>query len=398
MGLSRPFIYLQPTHGYAKLTPIDQGTTRALNISNFKKSAARTTSFGTTADPNIARTQNQVPGGGMLARSGSKDPTTRIYAPRPYTPSTALLQGPVTGYSGSEFKTPSLPFSKSIDEATVGQGSVETIAHQSASNSDASVSGLFRPMSSHPQDEMGTATHRPSSRPSFFGNAQFPFDNVTNNQDDSGYYSSVSEQNDNDGDQLSLPSSRSDAVRPAASGNEVQATRTRNMRPAHNPDFEPNFANPTKRTRPASPGDGEDVILPARSHELSKRPCVRRSPLHSRGSVSETPLIERVSPGPGGTQTFVLPPNVPHPSVTMGDFPGLDFSEADLGRYAELYEKGAERWSRATMEEWLSGANDIMAKFTEMVDMVSLSFRLCLGSLGGVPIYFLLSLRRSRNT
>jgi hypothetical protein len=82
----------------------------------------------------------------------------------------------------------------------------------------------------------------------------------------------------------------------------------------------------------------------------------------------------------------------------MGDFPGLDFSEADLGRYAELYEKGAERWSRATKEEWLSGANDIMTKFTEMVDMVSLSFRLYLGPLGGVPICFLLSLRRLRNT
>ena len=391
-------IYLQPTHGYAQLTPIDQGTTRALNISNFKKSAPRTTSFGTTADPNIASTQNQVPSGSMLARSGSKGSTTRIYAPRPFTPSTALLQGPVTGFSGSEFKTPSLPFSKSIDEAAARQGSVETTACQPASNPDASVSDLFRPMSSHPQDETGTATQRPSSRPSFFGNAQFPFDNVTNNQDDSGYYSSVSEQNDNDGDQLSTPSSRSDAVRPTASGNGLQATRTLNMRPAHNPDFEPNFANPTKRTRPASPGDGEDVILPVRSHELSKRPCVRRSPLRSHGSVPQTPLFERVSPGPGGTQTFVLPPNVPHPSVNMGDFPGLDFSEADLGRYAELYEKGAERWARATMEEWLSGANDIMTKFTEMVDMVSLSFRLCLGPLGGVPICFLLSLRRLRNT
>jgi len=335
----------------------------------------------------------------MLARSGSKGSTTRIYAPRPYTPPTALLQGPVTGFSGSEFKKPSLPFSKSIDEAASGQGSVETIALQSASNSDAAVSDLFRPMSSRPQDEMGAApAHRPSSRPSFFGNAQFPFDNAASNQDDSGYYSSMSEQTDNEGDRLSVPANRSDAVRPAASGNEAQPTRSLNMRAALNPDFESNFANPTKRTRPASPGDREDIILPTRSHELSKRPCVRRSPLRSHGSVSQTPLFESVSPGPGGTQTFVLPPNVPHPSATMGDFPGLEFSEADLGRYAELYEKGAERWSRATMEEWLSGANDIMAKFTEMVDMVSLSFRLCLVPLGGVPISFLLPLRRLRNT
>jgi len=383
LGLSAPFIYLQPTHGYAELTPIDQGTTRALNISNFKKSAPRTTSFGTTPDPDIARNQNEVPGGGMLARSGSKGSTTRIYAPRPYTP-TGLLQGPITGFSGSEFKKPSLPFSnsKSIDEAAAGPGSIENIARQSASNSDAAASDSFRPMAIRPQDEMGAApAHRPSSRPSFFGNAQFPFDNVASNQDDSGYYSSVSEQTENEGDRLSIPANRtSDAVRPA--GNEVEAKRSLSVRTALNPDFDLNFANPTKRTRPASPADREDVILPTRSHELSKRPCVRRSPLRSHGSVSQTPLFENVSPGPEGTQAFVLPPNVPHPLATMGDFPGLEFSEADLGRYAELYETGAERWSRATMEEWLSGANDIMAKFTEMVDMVSLSSCLCFGLSG----------------
>lgn len=335
----------------------------------------------------------------MLARSGSKGSTARIYAPRPYTPPTALLQGPVTGFSGSEFKKPSLPFSKSIDEGAAGQGPVETIALQSASNSDAAVSDLLRPMSSRPHDEMGAApAHRPSSRPSFFGNAQFPFDNVASNQDDSGYYSTVSEQTDNKGDRLSVPANLSDAVRPAASGNEVQPTRSLNMRAALNPDFEFNLANPTKRTRPTSPGDREDIILPTRSHELSKRPCVRRSPLPSHGSVPPTPLFESVSPGPGGKQTIVPPPNVPHPSATMGDFPGLEFSEADLGRYAELYEKGAERWSRATMEEWLSGGNDVMAKFTEMVDMVSLSSRLCLVLLGHVPISLLLPHRRLRNT
>lgn len=383
MGLSAPFIYLQPTHGYAELTPIDQGTTRALNISNFKKSAPRTTSFGTTADPDIARNQNEVPGGGMLARSGSKGSMMRIYAPRPYTPPTALLQGPITGSSGSEFKKPSLPFSnsKSIDEAATGPGSIENIARQSASNSDGAGSDSFRPMTIRPQDEMGAApAHRPSSRPSFFGTAQFPFDNVATNQDDSGYYSSMSEQTENEGDRLSTVANRSVAIRPAASGNEVQATRSLNVRAAPNPDFDLNFANPTKRTRPVSPADREDGILLTRSHELSKRPCVRRSPsLRSHGSVSQAPLFENVSPGP---QAFVLPPNVPHPSATMGDFPGLEFSDADLGRYAELYQKGTERWSRVAMEEWLSGANDIMSKFTEMVDMVSLSFRLCLGLSG----------------
>jgi hypothetical protein len=379
LGLSAPFIYLQPTHGYAELTPIDQGTTRALNISTFKKSAPRTSSFGTTADPDIARNQNEVPGCGMLARSGSKGSMTRIYAPRPYTPPTALLQGPITGSSGSEFKKPSLPFSnsKSIDEAAAGPGSIENIARQSASNSDAAVSDSFRPMTNRSHDEMGAApAHRPSSRPSFFGTAQFPFDNVASNQDDSGYYSSVSEQTENEGDRLSIPVN---AIRPAASGNDVQATRSLNVRAAPNADFDLSFANPTKRTRPASPADREDGILPTRSHELSKRPCVRRSPLRSHGSVSQAPLFENVSPGP---QAFVLPPNVPHPSETMGDFPGLEFSEADLGHYAELYEKGTERWSRATMEEWLSGANDIMSKFTEIVDMVSLSFRSCLGPSG----------------
>ncbi|KAI9507865.1 hypothetical protein F5148DRAFT_49798 [Russula earlei] len=56
--------------------------------------------------------------------------------------------------------------------------------------------------------------------------------------------------------------------------------------------------------------------------------------------------------------------------VTLGDLPGLEFSGADLERYAELYEKGAECWSRSTMEEWLAGANDIMAKFSDLLDII----------------------------
>jgi hypothetical protein len=67
----------------------------------------------------------------------------------------------------------------------------------------------------------------------------------------------------------------------------------------------------------------------------------------------------------------LLPHKVSSPTATIEGFPGLEFSEDDLGRYAELYEKGTERWSRSTMDEWLAGANDIMVKFSEMMDMVS---------------------------
>jgi hypothetical protein len=61
----------------------------------------------------------------------------------------------------------------------------------------------------------------------------------------------------------------------------------------------------------------------------------------------------------------------------MGELPGLEFSEADLARYAELYERGSERWSKAPMEEWVAGADEVLAKFGEMIDMVSLSFLAC---------------------
>jgi hypothetical protein len=216
-------------------------------------------------------------------------------------------------------------------------------------------------MSCRPQDEVvqmnavPAPVRRPPSRPSFFGGggAQFSFDGVTNSLDDSGYFSSVSEHNDNEGDRLAAaaPANRNDPLR--------------------------NFANQAKRIRPASPGDREDIVLDPRLNELSKRPCVRRSPLRSHGSPSQAAPLGRMSPA--DTQTFTLPPNVPHPTAAIGDFPGLEFSDADLGHYAELYEKGAERWSKSTMEDWLSGANDIMAKFTERMDMVSPSFRSCLG-------------------
>jgi hypothetical protein len=49
---------------------------------------------------------------------------------------------------------------------------------------------------------------------------------------------------------------------------------------------------------------------------------------------------------------FVLPPRIPHPMAAMGELPGLEFSEADLVRYAELYERGSERWSKL---RWRNG-------------------------------------------
>jgi hypothetical protein len=189
----------------------------------------------------------------------------------------------------------------------------------------------------------------PPSRPSFFGGGQFSTDNVAGSLDDSGYFSSVSEHNDNEGDRIPVA---------AAAANRNNGVR--------------NFANQAKRVRPASPGDRGEVVLDARLRELSKRPCVRRSPLRSHGPLPQATPLGSLSPG--GTQPFVLPPNIPQPTAAIGDFPGLEFSDADLSRYAELYEKGAERWSKSTMEEWLSGSDDIMARFTEMMNMVSLSF------------------------
>jgi hypothetical protein len=301
---------------------------------------------------------------GSTSAKGSS--ITRIYAPRPFTPPTTLLQGTIPGFLAPEFKKPSLPFpSKGVDEAATGLSSVETTngtrPNPSVSHADAATAGaassMFRPMSCRPQDEVVQMSAVPAPvcgppiRPSFFGGGgQFSFDNVASSLDDSGYFSSVSEQNDNEGDRLQVvaagPTNRNDAVR--------------------------NYAHQAKRIRPASPGDREDVVLDARSRELPKRPCVRQSPLPSHGSLSETIPLRGVSPT--GMQTFVLPPNVPHPTAAMGDFPGLEFSDTDLARYAELYEKGADRWSKSTMEEWLSGTNDIMARFAEIMDIVSLSF------------------------
>jgi hypothetical protein len=304
----------------------------------------------------------------MLARPGAKSSsTTRIYAPRPFTPPITFLQGTGTGFSGPEFKKPSLPFApnlKGVDEGAdyaSGQNSVEigTRPCPSAPNADATTAGaasnLFRPKSCRPQDEvvqMGAVAappRGPPSRPSFFGGGQFSTDNVAGSLDDSGYFSSVSEHNDNEGDRIPVA---------AAAANRNNGVR--------------NFANQAKRVRPASPGDRGEVVLDARLRELSKRPCVRRSPLRSHGPLPQATPLGSLSPG--GTQPFVLPPNIPQPTAAIGDFPGLEFSDADLSRYAELYEKGAERWSKSTMEEWLSGSDDIMARFTEMMNMVSLSF------------------------
>jgi hypothetical protein len=393
-------------------------TSRPLNISSFKKSASRSTGSNaranTTTDPGsdsiTAHNQNQnknlAHGGsgstGLLGRSKSSGvnsrgtaPSPRIYAPRPFTPGpptagmTPQGSATVVGFPAPEFKTPSLPFgaAKSApDETTVAQTRPSGQSHRITSSS--------------------------SRNQSFFGGAheQFSFDEPgggnNNMDDDSGYYSSVSisEQNENDGDdeagrgdQLATsPMNRlqnrngaasasafrrppsTSAVSNEAPGQQVARGGVNARAATVNPDFDANFANLTKRIRPASPEDNEEIVLVGgRSHqsELSKRPCVR--PSHSSSLRSSHGSLPRDSATPlenvpcGETHTVLLPHNVPHPTATIEGFPGLEFSEADLERYAELYERGTERWSRSTMDEWLAGANDIMTKFTEIMDMVS---------------------------
>ncbi|KAF8493983.1 hypothetical protein F5888DRAFT_703544 [Russula emetica] len=396
---------------------LEGSTNRSLNISSFKKSASRSTGSNaggnTSADPgsdsstthNQNQNRNLAHGGGsgstgLLGRSKSSGVnsrgTPRIYAPRPFTPGppatgmTPQGSSTVVGFPAPEFKTPSLPFA-------AAKGAVD----------DTAVAAQTRPSGQSHRITSSSSRHQ-----SFFGGAheQFSFDGPgdgnNNMDDDSGYYSSVSmsEQNENDGDdeagrgdQLATsPMNRiqnrngaaaasafrrppSTSINPAASnevpGQQVARGGVNARAAAVNPDFDASFANLTKRIRPASPEDNEDIVLVGgRSHqsELSKRPCVRpshSSSLHSsHGSLpraSVTPL-ENVSCGE--SHTVLLPHNVPHP---IEGFPGLEFSEADLERYAELYEKGTERWSRSTMDEWLAGANDIMTKFTEIMDMVS---------------------------
>ena len=304
-----------------------------------------------------------------------------------------MPQGSVTsiGFSAPEFKTPSLPF------AAAKSDSDETAAVPAA---QARPSGLGRRTTS-------SSSSTSSRRPSFFGGAheQFSFDDASgghsnNLDDDSGYYSSMAGQNETDDNEGALPTNRMQsqngaaaAVRrpPSVVSNEVpgqQVTRggVNSRGTAVNPDFEAGFANLTKRIRPSSPGDIVLVGARSRESELSKRPCIRpsHSPLprssHHSLLATVTPL-ENASHG----ETGMLPHNIPHQTATIEGFPGLEFSEDDLGRYAELYEKGSERWSRSTMEEWLAGANDIMVKFAEIMDMVSSHPPLVPVPVSGVP-------------
>lgn len=324
-----------------------------------------------------------------------------------------MLQGSTTaiGFPAPEFKTPSLPFA-------AAKGAAE----------ETPVAAQTRPSATGQSHRITSSSSRHQS---FFGGAheQFSFDGPgggnDNMDDDSGYYSSVSmsEQNENDdndgagrGNQLATsPMNRiqnrtgagaasalrrppSTSINPAIS-NEVPGQQVArggvNARTATvNPDFDASVANLAKRIRPASPEDNEDMVLVGgRSHqsELSKRPCVRSSQSSSlrssRGSLPRASAAPLDDVSCGETDTFLPPHNVPQQRVTIEGFPGLEFSEADLERYAELYEKGTERWSRSTVDEWLAGANDIMTKFAEIMDMVSPSHPPLVPVLVSVPMY-----------
>ncbi|KAH9063607.1 hypothetical protein EDB87DRAFT_1703692 [Lactarius vividus] len=304
--------------------------TRALNIAGFKKSTPRTTSFG-TGPAELETAQGP--------RSAAKGTLARIYAPHPSTPS--AVPSLLPGFPTPEFKTPSLPFSRSAEEGP-------NDAHASPP-ADASVPNLFRPKSS----AQTTRRPPPSSEQSFFGSAKFLSNGSAGGDlDDSGYFS---EHTDPEADRFG-------SVRHVGDPRSVKAHPV--------PDVDARFVNSTKRARPASPGDGDDedtpmAQQPSRPRDLPKRR--RASPSHSLSSRT-APMLE--SAPDERAPPFALPPHIPHPLAAMGDFPGLEFSEADLARYAELYEQGSERWSKAPMEEWVAGADDVLAKFGEMIDMI----------------------------
>ena len=200
-----------------------------------------------------------------------------------------------------------------------------------------------------------------SEQQSFFGTPKFPFDTTSSSGgggdlDDSGYFSEHADD------------AEANRFGPMKRNESTTESSTR-------------FAHSTKRVRPVSPaGNDEDIVVmqqPSRdSDHLLKRPRVHRSspPSRSHAPLSRTSSMLENARLDEGAPSFALPPHIPHPTAAMGELPGLEFSEADLARYAELYEQGSERWSKAPMDEWVAGADEVLAKFSEMIDMVSLYF------------------------
>jgi hypothetical protein len=218
---------------------------------------------------------------------------------------------------------------------------------------------VVRPKSVRPPGSESGGGRRVASEQSFFGNANFGFDAPSaggGELDDSGYFSG-----------------HADA--PEAADRFGSAKRNDS---AH-ANMDTRFVHSTKRGRPASPGNDQDRDVAMqqqsnRSRDSDPTKRVRRSPSRSRAPLSRTSsMLENAQNE--GAPAFSLPPHIPHPTAALGGLPGLEFTEADLARYAELYEQGSERWSKATTEEWMAGADEIMAKFGEMIDLVCLSFR-----------------------
>ncbi|KAI0258100.1 hypothetical protein BC834DRAFT_975555 [Gloeopeniophorella convolvens] len=317
----------------ASVDALEMAPARPLNLSGLKKSAMRGT-----------RSVDAAEGAANGSWPTAKGTTTRIYAPRPSPPS-AVPQGP--GFAMPEFKTPTLPPVKGGEEAA---------AATHIPTPDAGF-GFF-----HTAAASGGG---PGHSPAFFGRAQPSFDSVAS-LDDSGYFSSVSEQTDTQ-ERFSLVRRLSSAS--AAGGDRPGSRATQKHAMAANSGFDSNLANPLKRARHGSPGDDDEVILiqDAQRHSTPRQQSIHGSsrsqnnPQHANGPENARP---------GDAQAFALPSHMPGPTAAIGSLPGLDFSDTDLARYAGLYEQGSVRWASATPEEWLAGADEITGKFGEIVDMI----------------------------
>ncbi|KAI0044297.1 hypothetical protein FA95DRAFT_1681324 [Auriscalpium vulgare] len=57
------------------------------------------------------------------------------------------------------------------------------------------------------------------------------------------------------------------------------------------------------------------------------------------------------------------------PSHALGGVLGLELSDADLARYTELHETACKKWTEATLEQWHAGADELTAKFGQMLNM-----------------------------
>ncbi|KAI0064959.1 hypothetical protein BV25DRAFT_1822739 [Artomyces pyxidatus] len=346
--------------------PLGTALAKPLNLMGLKKTGRPSTAGpgSSTNKVDEAPTRSQTPG--YWATQNQQGPLVRPSTGRPSSPFMHREAGGATGVNFG-FKHLSLPFSNpsehSFNENSAHISGSETISNPQLGHDGVQQMDTARlPPDSFMSQRLRLSSTSLESIPEAEDSGYFSAQPPTKRTDYTPFVPSRSSGTPHIQEQPGLehpsPKRALDANEDNFMNGDRGSGRKRLRTTSPSAEEEADFGAPFAFSHPSA----DSKFYPGPSGTFDRRE-------HSQNTYAEAPSFFKQSlpaspPRPRGSE---LSQRTAH---TIGDLPGLELTEADMQRYADLSERARIRWTEASLEEWHEGADEFTEKFGKLMNMV----------------------------